>query len=174
MQPTRHRGRTPIRHSRHRIRPYLTPTADCCSIWAGLFLELVLALWYMHTFAWFLLDDSGFAAGYDYWDAVIVYTVVYYSKYYVLLWFTIVNTTFYYGLLWWISQFTIFYYSKYHTLLRVITVNTIFLYGLLWWIPQFTIVNRPAMLYCGLLQWIPCFYYGLLQWMSCFTMVYYS
>ena len=48
-------------------------------------------------FAWFLLDDSGFAAGYDYWDAVIVYTMVYYSKYYVLLWFTTVNITFCYG-----------------------------------------------------------------------------
>ena len=39
--------------------------------------------------------------------------MVYYSKYYVLLWFTTVNTTFYYGLPWWISQFTMVYYSKF-------------------------------------------------------------
>ena len=33
----------------------------------------VLALWYMYILiVWFLLDDFGFAAGYDYWDSVMV------------------------------------------------------------------------------------------------------
>ena len=40
--------------------------------------------------------------------------MVYYSEYYVLLWFTTVNTTFYYGLLWFLAQFTMVYYSKYY------------------------------------------------------------
>ena len=30
--------------------------------------------------AWFLLDDSGFAAGYDYWDAVVVTYSWYYCR----------------------------------------------------------------------------------------------
>ena len=52
--------------------------------------------------------------------------MVYYNKYYVLLWFTTVNTTYYYGLLWFIAQFTMVYYSKYYILLWFTTVNTIF------------------------------------------------
>ena len=77
------------------------------------------------------------------------FTMVYYSKYYVLLWFTTVNTTYYYGLLWFIAQFTMVYYSKYYILLWFTIVNTTFYYGLLQWIPYFTMVYN--IIYYGLL-----------------------
>ena len=56
--------------------------------------------------------------------------MVYYSKYYALLWFTIVNTMLYYGLLQCILYFTTVYYI----------VNTMLNYGVLQWIPHFTMV----------------------------------